>query len=400
MRRRLPPILGIFLTVFIDLLSFGLVIPDIQLRGDALGATGIWRGLLIASFSIAQLITAPILGRWSDAIGRRKILLVTCAMAAVSNLLYAHAEVLWMMLAARVVLGVAGANLGVAYAYIADVTKPEDRAKSLGMIGAAFGLGFIFGPPTGAFLIKIGHGHPLVLGYVAATLCVINFLYVLFILEESTPQANAAEMRRASVKNLVIALGTPGLGFLLALFFINNFGFANLESTYFLLTNKQFGMSQMEGAILLTVVGIVSAFMQGYLIRVVQPKFGEVRLLRFAWMCMVPSLALVPFCPPWIPALLIIMVLGIATGLAQPSLSSLISRSAPATMQGGVFGITQGLGAMARILGPMVGNYLFDVRHWAPYAMAASLTAVPMVGSWRLRQPQADVNVVESAPSG
>src|SRR5947209_8208599 len=121
MSRRPSPILGIFLTVLIDLLGFGLVIPDIQLRGDSLGAKGIVLGLLIASYSIAQLIVAPILGRWSDSIGRRRILLVTTCLALVSYLLYAHANTLWIMLAARVFSGMGGANIGVAYAYIADV---------------------------------------------------------------------------------------------------------------------------------------------------------------------------------------------------------------------------------------------------------------------------------------
>ncbi|HMS55941.1 MAG TPA: MFS transporter [Fimbriimonadaceae bacterium] len=387
MRRKLPPVLGIFLTVFIDLLSFGLVIPDIQLRGDSLGASGAMRGLLIASFSIAQLLTAPILGRWSDQIGRRKILLITCALAFLSNILYAHATIVWIMLAARVLLGIAGANLGVAYAYIADVTKPEDRAKSMGLIGAAFGLGFIFGPPVGALLIKAANGSPILLGYVAAVLSAINFIYIILFLDETVPKAESNE-RKPTLHNFAVAFKTPGLALLLVLFFVNNFGFANLESTWFLLAVKDFQMTQEHAAYVLAFVGVVSALMQGWIIRIVTPRFGEVKLYRFALLCQVPALALVPFAPPWIPMLLVIVLLGIGMGLGQPSLSSLISRMAPASMRGGVFGVTQGLGAMARILGPMIGNFLFDIRPYAPYMAAAGIVAIPMLGAWKIKEPE------------
>lgn len=389
--RRLSPVIGIFLTVFLDLLSFGLVIPDIQLRGEQLGADGLLRGLLIASFSIAQFLTAPLLGRWSDTIGRRKILLVTSALAVAANLLYAHASLLWIMMLSRVILGIAGANLGVAYAYIADVTKPEDRAKSMGLIGAAFGLGFIFGPPVGAWLVTAGGNQPVLLGYVAAGLALVNFIYISLFLPESSP-AGSAEPGGA-IANFRKAMSTPGLGLLLILFFLANLGFAQLESTYFLLIARQFGMSQIDGAWVLMIVGIVMAFVQGYLIRIMQPKLGEVRLLRIAWPCQVIVLALVPFTPPWIPLLLGVIVLGFGSGLAQPSLSSLISRTAPASMQGGIFGVTQGLGAMARIFGPMIGNALIDVRAWLPYALASALMAVPMFGAWRLRQPEGEAEV-------
>jgi MFS family permease len=405
MRRRPSPLLGIFLTVFIDLLSFGLVIPDIQLRGDILGAHGVVRGLLIASFSIAQLLTAPFLGRLSDRVGRRPVLLCTTLLSTLSYLLYAHANVLWIMFASRIFAGVAGANIGVAFAYIADVTKPEERAKGMGMVGAAFGLGFVLGPTLGALLVLLGPsagGHqvassavygsggvhsPAVLGYTAASLALLNFLYVWRILPESL-RRGAVSQFGSVLQNLQIAIQTPALAILLALFFAGNFAFTNLESTYFLLTNKSFGLSQLQGAMMLGYVGIVNAAIQGGFIRVLTPRFGEINLVRAGFLMQIPALLLTPFAIPWAPQLVVLLALGIGAGIVQPSMSSLISRNAPPTIQGGIFGVTQAVGSLARAFGPLAGNALFDFRHWMPYALAATVMLIPAGLAWRLRMPQ------------
>jgi len=386
MPRKPPPIIGIFLTVFLDMLSFGLVIPDIQLRGDQLGAEGILRGLLLASFSIAQFLTAPLLGRMSDQLGRRPILLVTAFLSVASLVLYAHADLLWIMFAARILSGVSGASIGVAYAYIADVTNASNRARGMGIVGAAFGLGFIFGPPVGALLIGAGDGTPLLMGYVAAGLALLNFLYILFVLPESHrkgPEASPA--KSTHLQNLARALNTPTLGLLLMLFLVANFAFTNLETTFFLLEVQHFGMTELDGALVLTFVGVISAFMQGYLVRVVTPRFGEVRLLRLSYILQTPALAAIPFATPWGWQLGVLFILGIGTGLAQPCLGSLISKNAPKEMQGGIFGVTQSIGALARIVGPLVSNTLFDFRYWGPYILAAFLMVIPLLGMWRIR---------------
>jgi MFS transporter, DHA1 family, tetracycline resistance protein len=172
--RRPSPIVGVFLTVFFDILSFGVVIPDVQLRAENLTAgvpanlQGVLIGSLIAVYSVAQLIFGPPLGRWSDRVGRRPVLIVTSVLAIVASVLYAFALNWPVMAVSRFVLGMAGANMGVAYAYIADVTKPEERAASMGKIGLAFGLGFVLGPPVGAWLISAGGGEPGLLGAVSA----------------------------------------------------------------------------------------------------------------------------------------------------------------------------------------------------------------------------------------
>lgn len=378
------PLIGIFITVFLDLVGFGIFIPDIQVRSESLGARGPMIGLVIASFSIAQFVTAPILGRWSDKYGRRTILIVTSLLALVSYLVYSQATSLPVLFAARILCGIAGANLGVAYAYIADVTSPEDRAKGMGLVGAAFGLGFILGPGLGAILLKIGGHKPFLLGIVGAVFAALNLLYLVFFVPEPV-RTTDTEGSAFTIAKLKQAFVTPGLGLLLVLFFAYSFSFSNLESTFFRLAINQFRMKQEEGAIVLIVVGVVAALMQGWLIRILNPRLGEVRMLRIGFLMVAPMLALMPFAPPWTLMLCGAVVLGVGNGMAQPSLSSLVSRSAPATMQGGIFGVTQGLGAFARMFGPMLGNGLYDLHYAYPYFAAGILMLGPIAMSWFVR---------------
>ncbi|MCW5941147.1 MAG: MFS transporter [Fimbriimonadaceae bacterium] len=385
MKGKPSPLLSIFFTVFLDMLSFGMVIPDIQLRGERLGAHGAMIGLVIATFSLAQLLTAPLLGRLSDLHGRRRVLLLTTVLATASFLFYANAHALWAMFAARVFAGIAGANIGVAYAYIADVTKPEERSKGMGLVGAAFGMGFVFGPVTGAALVRLGHGEPDLLGYTAAVLAALNFVFVyLFVPEPASHRESPTEGSR--IAQLRRAFASAELRLLLILFVVANFAFSNLESTFFRLVTGRFAMSQMDGAFVLVFVGLVAALMQGGAVRRLGPRFGDVRLLRAGYILQAPALAGLAFAPPWVPMLLASLVLGIGSGMSQPSLGSLISKRAPATMQGGVFGVTQALGAFARIVGPLLGNVLFDMQTWLPYVVAGVLMLVPISAAFAVRE--------------
>ncbi len=410
---RLSPLIAIFLTVFIDLVSFGLFIPDLQLRGRAMaiqllgvGATpgqiGLLTGFTLAVFSIAQLATAPFLGGLSDRIGRRKILLFTSALTVISYVIYAHAEAYWAILLSRAISGVAAANLGVAFAYVADVTKPEDRAKGLGLIGAAFGLGFILGPVAGAFLLGANGNHPLFLGYAGATLCSINVVYIWLILPESVRNLGAA--KRSFRQDFALAMKTPGLGILLVMYFAINFGMTNLESTFFQLLADPRSIfhlgdgARQTGGYILGLVGVVSVIMQGFVVRKVTPIYGEVNLLRVAYLFYAPIFLAVPFAPLWAPALAVILFLGICGGLAQPSLSSLISRNAPSQIQGGIFGITQALGALARCVGPLISNPLFAFRPSAPYILGAVVILFPAMAAWKLKMPEGEISESPSPP--
>lgn len=376
--------MAIFITVFLDMLSFGIFIPDISVRGDALGARDVVRGLLIAIFSIASLIFSPILGRWSDRVGRRKVLLVSTVITILSYVAYGFSTALPMMFLSRILGGLGGANIGVAYAYVADVTKPEERAKGMGIIGAAFGMGFVFGPPLGIALLVVGKKDPMWLGLGGTLLALVNLLFIYLYVRDT--ETNSDQKRTEfSLGALWQALRLPGLGVMLAIFFSYNFAFSNLESTYMLLAVKQFGWPQEQAGLVLVLVGVVMAAMQGYFIGVLTPKFGELKLLRVGFLIVAPVIALVPFALPFGVHLLGVIALGIGSGLASPSLGSLVSRNAPATMQGGIFGITQGLGAFARILGPLVANSLFDIRYFWPYLLAGIIMVLPVLGSWFVR---------------
>lgn len=386
MRSRIKPIVAIFITVFLDLLAFGLVIPDIQLRADKFTNSGLMIGLAISLYSIVQfLLNAPV-GRASDILGRRPILLVTPLIGAVSALVYGHATTFALLCVARVVQGLAGANLGAAFAYISDSTTPEERGASMGLIGAAFGLGFVFGPPIGSWLITLGGGEPLVLGYVSAGLYVLNFLFVYFFLPESIKErASADEAKAKPIQQLRTAFSIPGLGGLLALFFVANLAMANLETTFFQVGKYVYGISQQQTTNVLVLVGIVAIITQGFLIKFLMARFGEVRLLRAGYLLAAPSIAAVPWAMPWAPLIIGCICLAFGTSITGPAISSLISKAAPPTMVGGVFGVTQSLGAIARIIGPIVANSLFAVRPWIPYALAGVLMLVPLGAAWRLR---------------
>lgn len=386
--RRPAPLFAIFITIFLDMLAFGMAIPDLQLRGESLGAKHIVMGLLLSSFSLAQFLFAPILGRISDSKGRRPVLLVTSLMSALGFVAYAGAHTLPMMFLARILGGLGGGNIGVAFAYIADITTPENRAAGMGKVGAAFGLGFILGPPAGALLIQAGNGSPFLLGTVAAILSVLNFLFIYWWLPEPTEhRAKSASSLKTAIAEVARAVRSPALGLLAMLYFAANFAFSNLEATYFRLLEFRYGF-RTEGAYVLMLVGVIGAIVQGGLIRHLVTRFGEVKLMRAGYLLLVPSLAAVPFAQPWVPLLLGVTVMGFAMGIANPSVSSLITRSAPEDMQGSVSGVMQSLGAFARILGPLLASVLFDVKYWAPYLLGAVIMLVPAVLAQRFRLPE------------
>lgn len=401
------PLTGIFLTVLIDLLGFGMVIPDLQLRGERLagamlkvpesqwetnGSVGLYIGALIGGFSLAQLVANPYLGRLSDRIGRRKVLLVTTMISIVGAVIYAHADSYWISFAARLLAGFAAANLGVAFAYVADVTAPEERAAGVGKIGMALGLGFIFGPVLGSTILSLSGDTPLWLGYTAAVLSTINLLYIWFFLPESRVHTEDGQERLSFLGELRLALQTPALRLLLAMFFVFNFAFAMLQTTFFRLLADDRGVFHLSdndakryGSYILAFVGVMGAVMQGVVLPRIVNRFGEPNLLRVGFLLLIPGLGLVAWTPLWIPAAIVVALQGIGNGLAQPSLSSLVSRNAPKEIQGGIFGITQSLGAAARLVGPLISNPLFNLKPWAPYAFGALTLVFPAIAAWQVR---------------
>ncbi len=391
MRFKPSPITAVFITVFIDLLGFGLFIPDIQVRGRLLGAEGIVLGALISTYSLFQFIFAPLIGQISDRIGRRTVLLVTILLEVASYAFYAHAAhaILWIFLA-RAVAGIASGNLGVAYAYTADVLPVHDRAKGIGAVGAALGMGFILGAPLGAMLVQWGGGKPLLLGYTAMGFALINWLYVFLFLPESLKseqRKQSSERWKLHINTLIYALKLPNIGFLFLLYFTASFAVSNLESTFIQLMYFDFKLTELQGGIVFAYVGFLGACMQMTAGRRMIPKFGEVNMIRAGYILQGPSLALIPYSAPWIGFLATISLYAIGRGISDPAVNTLISKSAPSEIQGGIFGITQSVGALARIISPLIANVLFDIHIYLPYLLAASLLVIPFVGMKRFKKP-------------
>lgn len=393
-----------------------MFIPDLQLRGEHLATgflglpkeamqVGLMVGLGQSVYSIAQLLTGTWLGRLSDTNGRRIVLLISSALSVVAYLLYAQAHNVFLLYLSRALSGVAAANLGVAFAYVADVTEPQERSSKLGLLGAAFGVGFVIGPALGAGLLSLGHDSPALLGYFAAGLSLVNFGLIYAFVKESN--FNRLDSNKGSlVQNISRAAAVKGLGILLLMFFMMNLAFTNLETTFFRLLAAKNWIFQipedhvkLTGAIILTVVGITGAITQGGLVRLIVPKLGELKTVRFFYCMFIPVFVAIPYFHFYWPGLAVVVLLGITNGLAGPSMNALVSQRAPGNMQGSIMGLTQSLGSLARVVGPVLANFLFQLRPSFPYLYGAGLACIPAVLSWVILKP-VQSNHDENVPTG
>jgi len=362
--------LGIlFLVVFVDLLGFGMVIPAMPIYAERLGASEAATGWLSTGYSLMQFVFAPIWGRLSDRVGRRPVLLLSIAMTAVAFLLYGVAATFLVLLVSRLFAGAATANIAIAQAYVADVTTPEGRAKGMGMIGAAFGLGFVFGPAVGGVLTDYSLAAP---GLAAAALSLLNLVGAWFLLPEPA-QHVAAARRRGRFEALFAELRKPGIRKLLVVFFLVTFAFSAMEATYAFLAQRRYGLDPKHVGYVFAYIGVIVVLVQGGLIGPLTRRFGEKRLLIAGSILQALALASLPFASG-IPGLLAASApLAFGSGLTSPSLSSLLSRFSRAEDQGGTLGIGQSASALGRIVGPLSGTLSFSAWLAAPYLGGAAL---------------------------
>jgi multidrug resistance protein len=358
------PLAVIFLTVFLDLLGFGMVIPILPLYAEKLHATDFQTGMLLAIYSVMQLFFSPIWGRLSDRAGRRPVLLVSILGSCGSQLGYALAPSLAWLVVARGFAGICGANVTAAQAYIADVTDAKSRAAGMGLLGAALGLGFIFGPAVGGFL---SHRSPTLPFFIASGLAAVNFILALILLKEPRPAGERTHARTLTWEGLVRTVTTPKLLVPMLLYFVVTFGFANLEGTFSLYLERRFGYGRRETSFLFAYIGVILVFVQGGLMRRLAPRLGERRLIIAGTLLMsIGFLAL--YANTGLSILFIaVAVIAIGNGLNTPSLSATISRSASGEHQGGVLGVSQSLGALARVVGPLVGTWTLRFGVGMPY---------------------------------
>ena len=375
----MSPLVVIFITVFIDLIGFGIVIPLAPFYAEHFGASAFTVGMLQASFSLMQLLFAPFWGRLSDRIGRRPVILIGLFGSAACYLLFGLAESLTVLFIARMLAGIAGANIATAQAYVADVTTQENRAKGMGMIGAAFGLGFIFGPAIGGVLSGFGPTVPLLF---AAALSFVNFVAAWFVLPESRKPAAEVRARVSRFRALSEAVTLPGLPYLLLIFFLVTAAFSSFEATFALFGEKHFGFTPSNIGYVFAFVGIVLTVVQGGLVGRMARRFGEPRLVPFAILMLAAGLALLPVART-IPMLLVACaLLAVGSGFNNPSISSLISRISSADEQGGILGVSQSVSSLARIIGPFVGGAVYQrFGSTAPFGGASAVMLVAFVVS-------------------
>ncbi|OQW49900.1 MAG: hypothetical protein A4S09_11680 [Proteobacteria bacterium SG_bin7] len=390
-RKKLSPIIVIFLTIFIDLVGFGIIIPLSPYLSRTFGASPAEIGWLMAIYSFMQFIFAPLWGRLSDRVGRRPIMLVSILGGFVSYLGFAFATSFTGLFLARMFAGICGANVSTAMAYIADISSEKDRSKSMGLIGAAFGLGFIFGPIIGGFAgeigNKIGSVPPWGMNFgalVAATISLINFLLALRILDESLPlerrAINIANVKPSRFKMLFKHIRTPTVGPLIFLFFMSGLAMAHMESNLFIYVFDVFNWSQMKANVGFAYVGVVMVITQGYLVRKLLPKFGESNLLPRGIFLMAIGFAGIGFAHSTGVMALVMTALALGNGLTNPSILGSISLLTDGSEQGEVMGVTQSLASLARILGPPMGGFFYQtITPAAPFWVAGGISTIGLL---------------------
>lgn len=382
-----------FLTVAIDLLGFGILIPLLAPYGKYyMGESplrGVMIGLLVSIFSLMQFLVAPWWGRLSDRIGRRPVLLMGLITSALFYLLFAvgiHWNWLWLLFVARIGQGIGGATISTAQAIIADTTPPEGRARGMGLIGMAFGIGFAFGPLIGLFAVTNDPNEPpsVVPTLLAAGISFTAFVFAFLMLPETRPIGEQTRMERKSLGNFFTMLSHAKLGVPLLMFFTSSFAFALMEGTVSLLAKDLFQFGDRGLFLVFLVIGLLVFFAHGG-VRAVLKHVGELPVARFGMGMMLLGMlgTAVAASFSWVPlayAMMPLCVLGFSA--LTPSTQAMVSKSAGAEEQGEVLGISQSGSALARILGPFLGNVLYDLPGFnskaLPYVLSAALLAVAL----------------------
>ena len=383
----------LFFIVFIDLIGFGIIIPLLPFYAEFFQATPEMVGLMMATYSFTQFLAAPLWGRLSDRIGRRPVLLVSLAGAAASYVWLGFAESLWMLFAARAVGGAMAGNISAAFAYVADITTRENRAKGMGMIGAAFGLGFIAGPAIGGILagsdpVNADFQSP---AFAAAALSATALILALAMLKESlsleTRQRLAQQPPQRRLSMFGEALKRPHLGLLLTLTFLSTFVFAGLESTFAMWSRRQFGWGPEQNGYLFAFVGLLSALIQGGLIGHLARRFGEAGLIIQGALALAIGIAMIPFSSNIVMLVIAMSIAGYGFSVTSPALNSLISLQAGDDEMGGIMGVTRSASTMARFLGPAWAGLLFGVlgRDWPYFGGALIMLIVLVIGAKTLK---------------
>lgn len=377
----------IFLTVFIDLLGFGIIIPILPNYAISLGASTLTTGIIAGSFSLMNFLMTTYLGSWSDKIGRRPVLLFTILMNGLSYLLLAFSKNILFVLFSRIIAGIGSANISVAQAYIADITPPQDRTKKMGLIGMAFGLGFILGPPIGGFLKSIDEHHGIMyVGLFTSFMCFINLISVYFFLQESNINLNLnLKVKLKPINNIRKFIFIPVIKEYLWYGFVFLAAFSIFQVLSTIYWEQHCLVKAQDIGLFFGFVGIVSVFWQSIGLRLLLKKFNEYQIIIASSVLMSLALLSLVFLNSnnVIPLVFIVLFfISMGNGLISPCITSLLSQKAEKGQSGILLGVFQSLNSLARTIAPPFGGFLYDLNFAYPFIFAA----VVMFSSIRLIQ--------------
>ena len=374
----------IFITVFIDLLGFGILIPILPTFSTIeLNLSEFSIGLVLAIYSLTQFIFGPILGNLSDRLGRRPLIVGCLFLNAVGYIIFAFTNSFMLLIISRIVAGIGGSSVAVAQAYIADVTSKEDRSKGMGMIGVAFGLGFVFGPIIGGFLSKYGYE---VTGFASAAFSFIAFLFTIFFLPESLKKIiDKVEIKTRKLIDLPaikLLFKNHKLATLIIMYFILIFSIANIYGTFALIGYKRYHFTDMQIGIMYGIIGIVSAIVQGGLLRVLTKYMDDKIIVIAGSFLLILGLAMVPYAGNMTGLIVVIVILALGSGSLQPTMLSMISKNSSESEQGFTLGVNQSFSAFARVLGPLWGGFAFEyIGYQYPFLTGAVFTSIIFITS-------------------
>lgn len=382
----------IFLTILLSTIGFGVCIPVLPLYAEKFHATEFQNGMLTGVFALVMFVFAPLWGRLSDRVGRRPVLIISVIGSAIGYFIMGWANSLAWLFVARIIDGASGGNIAAAQAYIADITTPEQRSKAMGMIGAAFGLGFIIGPAVGGVLSQWSPHLPF---YFVAGLCILNAVLVFTSLPESLTEEKRSRAHAEQPVSELLNHSDSAVFITVALsYFVCLAAFSIMTAVFSLFGEKRFGLDAQHIGWIMAAIGVIGVIMQGGVLRRILPIFGEVKLARAGFVALLISFILLPMTTGMGSMLAVSCLIALGNSLTQPTLNGLASRSADPAWQGRAMGLLQSAASLGRGIGPIIGGWLlgFDPQkspHYGrtPFWVAAGLMVLTMIVGAGLRIP-------------
>ena len=378
----LKKLLILIITAFVDMVGLLMVLPLMPFYARELGAGSMAVTVMVVSFTAAQLLSAPLWGRFSDRYGRRPALLVGLGAAAMAYVVFALANSIWLLLLSRVVQGAGGGTVGVVQAYVADSTEPQNRAKALGWLSAATNVGVALGPPLGSLALMFGHGGP---GYMAAGLCVINMLFAWKFLGESRDMEDARtsvkrpRASREAILQVISHAKDPGPR-LIWIYAIAMGAFSAITAILPLFLADRFGIGEHRVWIFFTYIGIISVVTRAGFLGYAVDRFGEARLSRIGLVLLAAGLAGMPFARGYVLLAITIALIPLGTAFTFPCVTSLLSRVISSSERGLYMGVQQTFGGLSRVIVPLWAGFSYDhFGHQIPFLTSATLVLLTLL---------------------